>query len=156
MIACYVEESHKKWDANLPESQFALNTARHETTKFTPAYLNYQRDIFQPNILRNTLEDNTELREPFVEPLKETLELVRVNLANAYTQQSKYYNKTRRDWTPKIGDIVADREHVLSSAIDNFAAKLTPKFKGNCIVIEIIRKTIVKFAINREKHMFVM
>lgn len=144
MIACYVNENHRKWDVNLPEFQFALNTAHHETTKFTPANLNFQRDIFPPNTLRNTLEDHTRQLIPEADPLKETLELVRVNLANAYTQQSKHYDKGRRDWTPQRGEVVSSREHFLSSAADNFAAKLAPSFKGNCIVIDVLGKTRVK------------
>lgn len=42
MIASYVEEQHKHWDHYLPEIQFALNTAVHESTGITPAKLSPQ------------------------------------------------------------------------------------------------------------------
>lgn len=69
---------------------------------------------------------------------------MRVNLARAITQQSSHYNRRRKDWLPAIGDTVAKKERPLSSAIDNFAAKLAPRYSGNYIVERIVSQTIVE------------
>lgn len=37
MIASYVEEHHRQWDKWLAEFRFAINSAWHESTGFTPA-----------------------------------------------------------------------------------------------------------------------
>lgn len=79
-----------------------------------------------------------------VENLKETQELVRVNLARAFTQQSSRYNRHRKDWIPVIGIKVARRELPLSSAINDFAAKLAPRYSGNYVVERIVSRTIVE------------
>ncbi|KMQ92869.1 retrovirus-like pol polyprotein [Lasius niger] len=52
------------------------------------------------------------------------------NLEQAYQKQSSYYNLRRRDIAFHVGDLVLKRQHVLSSAAQNIAAKLAPKFHG--------------------------
>jgi len=52
------------------------------------------------------------------------------NLEQAYDRQSKYYDRKRRDVEFQVGDLVLKRQHVLSSAAQNIAAKLSPKFHG--------------------------
>jgi len=36
---------HRRWDEHLLPLQYAYNTARHETTGYTPAYLNCSRKL---------------------------------------------------------------------------------------------------------------
>ena len=43
MLAMYVSSKHKNWDDILPFITYAYNTAKHETTDFTPFYLLYAR-----------------------------------------------------------------------------------------------------------------
>lgn len=144
MIAQFIEKNQKSWDNWLPELQFAYNTAKHESTQFSPAYLNYQRTPQTPFSLKTSVEKEFPRKTLSVEKLKETQELVRVNLARAFTQQSSHYNRRRKDWSPAIGDRVAKKERPLSSAIDNFAAKLAPRYSGNYVVKNIISRTIVE------------
>lgn len=40
-IRSYVNENHKKWDAELPKIAFALRTAVSEVTGYSPAFLNF-------------------------------------------------------------------------------------------------------------------
>ncbi|KAJ8910889.1 hypothetical protein NQ315_014217 [Exocentrus adspersus] len=65
-----------------------------------------------------------------LQKLQEVYELVRVNLAQAFTSQSHYYNLRRREWRCHVGDRVMKRENPLSSAAKGFAAKLAPKYSG--------------------------
>lgn len=55
MIAQYIGKRHRTWDANLTTLQFAYNTARHDATGFTPAYLNHGRELRRPEELPNPL-----------------------------------------------------------------------------------------------------
>ena len=47
----YREKSQKKWDLHLPELTFAYNTAISESTDYTPAYLNFGRELIPPGSL---------------------------------------------------------------------------------------------------------
>ena len=42
-IKASLEKDHKEWDENLDYLQFALNTSKHASTGFTPAFLHFGR-----------------------------------------------------------------------------------------------------------------
>jgi hypothetical protein len=69
--------------------------------------------------------------------LKDTFELVRVNLARAFAKQSKYYNLRHREWRCHLGDRVLKRDHPLSSGAKGFAAKLAPKYSGPYTITKV-------------------
>ncbi|XP_045776096.1 uncharacterized protein LOC123874648 [Maniola jurtina] len=132
MISAYIEKSHKKWDEYLGEFNLALNTSVHETTKYTPAFLLFGRE------LRNFRDSNQfptpALREN--QKLEEIYEIVRNNQNLASAQQKKYYDKSRRNWKPQINELVLKREYTLSNANKQFCAKLAPKYSGPHKIIE--------------------
>lgn len=66
------------------------------------------------------------------------------NLAKARYQQARYYNLRRRTWNPLIGDLVYKKEHHLSDASKNFAAKLAPKYTGPFEVVNFISPTVIE------------
>lgn len=39
MLAQYIGDRHDRWDEKLDEARFAINTAHHECTGYSPAYL---------------------------------------------------------------------------------------------------------------------
>ncbi|KAJ8912696.1 hypothetical protein NQ315_012250 [Exocentrus adspersus] len=77
-----------------------------------------------------------------LQKLKEVYELVRVNLAQAFTSQSHYYNLRRREWRCHVGDRVMKRENPLSSAAKGFAAKLAPKYSGPYTVTAVVSPVV--------------
>jgi transposase InsO family protein len=150
MVAQFCEADQKKWDAHLPELMFALNTSRHESTKYTPALLNFGRELVVPNAVHRPIPGNAAAdppadtaADPPADPsadtaadppadttadevneaadavhhserlrlLKDTFELVRVNLARAFAKQSKHYNLRHREWRCHLGDRVLKRDH---------------------------------------------
>lgn len=151
MIAQYTEKDHRKWDQYLPEFTLAMNSSKHESTGFSPAMLNFGRELTLPSVL-NKEQFSTNLPATDVPPdrvknlqkLSDIFELVHLNLAKAYQSQSHHYNLRRRDWTPHVGDRVMKREHPLSSAIRGFNAKLAPKFSGPYIVERTISPVVVE------------
>lgn len=143
MLAQYVGKSHKTWDENIAVLQYAFNTARHEATGYSPAYLNHGRELTRPHpedrqpATRHSTPDTTHRR------LQDAYALVRVHLARAAQRQEKYYNLRRRDWRPKIGERVWKKDHTLSDKSKAFNAKLAPKFIGPLEVDKIISPVVV-------------
>lgn len=157
MIAQWSENEHRTWDVSLPDLMFALNTSRHDSTGFSAAFLNFGREPTPPNTLyqenqsgnahdqeETVGDDEVAIRElaSRVTRLEEVHELVRVNIARAFSTQSHYYNLRRRDWRCHVGDRVYRKEHPLSSAVKGIAAKLAPKFSGPYIVHRVISPVI--------------
>ncbi|KAJ3617901.1 hypothetical protein MTP99_006985 [Tenebrio molitor] len=181
MVAQFCEADQKKWDARLPELMFALNTSRHESTKYTPALLNFGRELVVPNAVHRPTPGNAAAdppantaADPPADPsadtaadppadttadevneaadavhhserlrlLKDTFELVRVNLARAFAKQSKHYNLRHREWRCHLGDRVLKRDHPLSSGAKGFAAKLAPKYSGPYTITKVLSPVV--------------
>lgn len=49
MIAQFVGKNHRHWDKHIGALQFAFNTAVHDATGYTPAFLNHGRELATPN-----------------------------------------------------------------------------------------------------------
>ncbi len=86
-----------------------------------------------------------------MEKLKETYELVKLNLARAFTNQKHYYNLRRREWIAHIGDKVMKREYSLSDAAKNFNAKLAPKYSGPYTITKVWSPVIFQLKDDRNK-----
>ncbi|XP_044312554.1 putative uncharacterized protein DDB_G0278921 [Drosophila rhopaloa] len=64
------------------------------------------------------------------ELIMEARKLPHLNMGKAAQDQARSYNLRKRDWRPKIGDLVWERKHPLSKAATGFAAKLASKYEG--------------------------
>ncbi|KMQ86699.1 reverse ribonuclease integrase [Lasius niger] len=148
LVIQFVDKNHRDWDENLPALQFAYNTATHDATGFSPAYLNYGRELCPPHPGDGA---RTGGADPATLPqkLNDANALVRVKLARAFQRQERYYNLRRRDWKPALGEWVWKREHPLSKKADAFNAKLAPKFVGPLEVRRIISPVVVDL---RSRH----
>jgi hypothetical protein len=141
MISQYVKKDHRKWDECLAELQFAYNTAVHEATGHTPAFLNHGRELRRPE--ERALPGEAETPHAVQRRLHEAYDVVRIKLARAFQRQERYYNLRRREWRPRIGEWVWKRDHPLSRRADAFNAKLAPKYIGPLEVRRIISPVIV-------------
>lgn len=137
IISQYVKDDHRSWDVNLKEFMFAINTATHESTKFTPAMLNFGRELSTPKSLRGprfeTTTDETKqgpIHDNRMEKFRTLYEKCHRNLKEAFNRQAHYYNLRRRDNPFVVGQKVMKRTHPLSSKVEHFAGKLAPKFEG--------------------------
>lgn len=135
-IRCFIKDSHKKWDTQIPEIQMAINTAVHEVTGFTPAFLNFGRklpvrgsygdknsDLNLPNLDENRKSYSVEL-----DKLPEVYKLVQERLNKAYKRSCNYYNLRKRDRIFQIGEKVWKRNFVKSDKDNDFAAKLANRY----------------------------
>ena len=143
MVAQFVGGNHRLWDQQIGALQFAYNTATHEATGYSPAYLNHGRELEEPT------GDHDRRDAPAATPttnqrrLQEAYEVVRTNLARAFNRQERHYNLRRRAWKPSLGDVVWKREHPLSNKGQAFNAKLAPKYSGPFEVRKIHSPVVV-------------
>lgn len=152
ILAQSSKENQKKWDEALPEMVFALNTSKHESTGFTPAMLNFGRELLPPQSVRagaDPEEFPEDAQHPAqyrqqLEKLHQVLKIARSNLAKAFTNQSHHYNLRRRPYQPQVGQSVFKKEHVLSDASKGFMAKLAPKFSGPYKISKLLSPVIVE------------
>jgi transposase InsO family protein len=70
-----------------PYTPHAFNTSRHESTRNTPALLNFGRELVVPNAVHRHAPRNAVHHSERLRLLKDTFELVRVNLARAFAKQ---------------------------------------------------------------------
>lgn len=152
LIGMYVGQQHADWDKNVDYLCFALNTTVHSATKYTPAFLNFGREPRTPEDWRMEPEEGVAQMEDEVDStsrqhrlqvLHKVRQLVIDNLDEAYRNTSRHYNLRRRPFLLKAGDWVMKREYHLSSAAQNFAAKLAPKYSGPCKIREVISPNVL-------------
>lgn len=150
MLSIYMGENQKKWDIMTPEVIFAFNTSVSATTGFSPAYLNFGRELRSPGTTRMAIEQPA-LRATDEEGgvdqeglqlkwrrMREAYDLVRELKERAFEKQAKHYNLRHREWRPSIGDAVLREEHVLSSTEKGITAKLTPRYEGPFVVKSVM------------------
>lgn len=145
MIAQYLSETQRKWDELLPEFMFAINTSSHSSTGFSPAYLNYGRELRTPQTvhLPPELIQDTDPRLKAQE-MQSIFKLVRDNLVKAHGTQRHYYNLRRRPYKPKVGDKVYCRERHISQASKAINAKLLPKYSGPHLITKVISPVVIE------------
>lgn len=145
-IRCYIFDNHKEWDLNIFKIAQAIRLAQHEVTKHSPAFLVFARNIpvsgdyygkisdnveSFPKISDNLqrVSDNQQLPELFVD--------IRKRLHKAYLRNANHYNLRKRDVKFLVGDRVWKKNYTLSSAPNDYAAKLAPKYVP-CVVNKVL------------------
>lgn len=64
----------------------------------------------------------------------------------SFVRQARYYKSRHRNQKYKVADLVRKPNHVHSTARDNVAEKLAPKFSGPFTVVEVISPKVYKLA----------
>ncbi|BES89445.1 multicellular organismal development [Nesidiocoris tenuis] len=146
LIRTYIDQPrHTRWDCYIGELQFALNSTVHSSTKYSPAFLNFGRELRPSRSLHSTVVQpnsspaSTDLDEWALRmsKLNELKHLVEKHLLKASTDQGRRYNLRRRPDKFTVGEAVLRKSHHLSSAEDRSAAKLFPKYEGPFTVISV-------------------
>ncbi len=128
MIASYVGEQHRQWDKWLAEFRFAINSAWHESTGFTPAEVALGRKLKGP--MERALQQPPDPDSPFYSILdrqKDLISLVKGNVERAQAKQKRYYDQRHKPVQFHVGDVVWVRTHPLSRADAGFM----PNFPQN-------------------------
>lgn len=139
MLRAFVGDNHRLWDQQLPKIGFALRTAKHEATGYTPAFLNFGREL---TLRTKEAEENGETPEVDetesygrkMEELKNVYQEVETRLKSAHRKNAVRYNLRRRQQDFRVGERVLKRNFPQSNAVNYFSTKLAPKFTGPFII----------------------
>lgn len=129
----------KDWDRNLAELSFAIRSTVNESTGFSPAYLNFGRELRTP--LDNNLSialSKCVVGEDFARRIALIHSLAKSNMVLNQANYMGWYNKARADSSFDVGDQVLLKCHHLSDASKGFTAALAPKYDGPFEIIEKI------------------
>lgn len=136
MLAMYVSENHRTWDENIHQIACALRTSTHETTKLTPYFINFGRNMMlsgkdyscseiidsEDGTQSGGISRNEAFRKMFAD--------VRERLEVAGRKSCERYNLRCRHIEYLPNQLVWKRNYVISDASRFFSHKLAPKFVG--------------------------
>lgn len=154
MLRAYVQDNHREWDKNIAQIGFALRTAYHESTQYSPAYLNFGREprtsgagfqILQDGSVVPPVEDNKKYGDK-IQELKTIYRDVADRLKDAHERNAQRYNLRRRPVTYQVGDIVLKKNFQQSNAANYFSAKLAPRFVGPYMVAKKVSPLVYTLA----------
>ena len=141
MICSYLRENQKKWDALLPELQYALRAGVSAATGYSPHRLLFGKELFLDG--RHHLfqglprdaegmphaEDRTDYSKTF-EKMEQLRDDVCQRLKDSQDKSANRYNLRRRELSFSAGDKVWRRSFVKSDKAKGFSKKLAPKWLG--------------------------
>ncbi|MGL5407108.1 MAG: integrase catalytic domain-containing protein, partial [Shewanella sp.] len=135
VVRCFVSENQRDWDKYLPQIAFAINSSVHETTKFSPNFLFFSRNLslYNHDMPRASNCDVADPMSNFVDrfpKIKKIREMVRQKMAEANAKNAHHYNLRRRPSPFKVGDLVMKRNFAISKKGEGISAKLTKVFVG--------------------------
>lgn len=146
LIRSYIDEKQLKWDAYLPEFQFAINSSPQTSTGYSPNLLMFGRDVEPVRHIRREVEVANEEDEgpitdvdypSFVKSkafIKDLHELVKRNQIKASQKQAFYYDKRRIDIKYAVGEKCFRRNFRASKAEAHYNASLDRPYCGPYVV----------------------
>ncbi|KAF4529789.1 hypothetical protein B566_EDAN018057 [Ephemera danica] len=139
---------HKEWSKHLSEIAFAVRSAQHTSTGFTPAMLLYGREMAAPwetdlGQLREVVSYKGYASE-LIERLTAASEIARCNLRRSHAGAKARYDSRRRGEYFDVGDLVWRDIHCLSDKAKGIAASLAPKRGGPYQISEKIGENVYK------------
>lgn len=147
-IRSYIHDNHKDWDLCIHKVTQAIRTAKHEVTGYTPSFLTFGRNIPISGDYYGKLSENfnnvptVSDKLQHINDLQEVPKLfvdVRKRISDYTLKNAKHYNLRKRDISYKVGDKLWKKNYTLSSAVNDYTAKLAPKYIP-CIVNKVISK----------------
>lgn len=145
-IRSYIRDNHRDWDKSIHKIALAINLSRQESTKYSPSFLTFSRNVPVDGSFYGIISDNAnnrpEISENLLDPefsqkIPEIYKKVQARLYKSYLNSVPRYNLRRRDVKYQVGDSVWKRTFHLSRAADDFSAKLAPKFVP-CVVNKVV------------------
>ena len=103
-LALFVRKNQRDWCKYIPYVQFAYNTAKSESTQFSPFFLMFGRDPRLPLDVSYDLPKS--FADDFDKRFTEARELVKHNLMESRLKQKQQYDKKHRDVKFEIGQKV--------------------------------------------------
>lgn len=149
-IRCALNQrkDHREWDESIHTIAMAIRTSVHDSTGFSPYFINFHRNMIsngqEYDHLRYLNPEKGCAPQQMSEETKKLFEIVRENLHKAYERYSRPYNlraNARHDFSQ--GDVVYKKDMHLSDKARNFVGKLGNKFSKARILEKIGTNTYV-------------
>lgn len=136
-IRTYIKKYHRDWDKEIHKIACALRTSYHESTKFTPYYLNFGKEISHSAYTLDKIEQindldlldsdhSSEYRNRQLTELDQARKLVQEHIKKAHEKYSKNYNLRKRPIQYSPGQTIWRRNFKQSDASKKFSSKLSP------------------------------
>ncbi|ODM88297.1 Transposon Ty3-I Gag-Pol polyprotein [Orchesella cincta] len=130
-----VINSCKDWDKYLNELAFALRSSVNDSLEYSPAYVNFGRELRYPidnNIGLPVMRSNA---NEISDRIAHIQGLVKENMLGHQERHLAAYNDGRRQGNLKVGDKVLLRTFILSNAEKKITSALCKKFEGPYSVV---------------------
>lgn len=149
----YVSDNQDDWDTMLSVVEYAINTAKHDSTGFSPFYLNHgyepknPMDHLQGVNIETVNDSSNDAAEKHVQRIKDAIEQAQANLRKAKEQQRLCYDLHRRDWQFKVGDWAWLSTENLKRKDAAGVRKLDPLWVGPFEITEVLTPVTYRVAI---------
>ena len=152
-LAIFTENCHQNWAENLPALRFAMNSAVHSSTSYSPAFLTFGRELRAPHDtemdFREAIEHENFVPEftPYLNKMAEVLRDAHI-MMEVKRDRGKQYADKKFSAAPTFepGDRVLVDTHVLSNATKGIAAKLAPRRDGPYVILRQVSPTSYEIA----------
>lgn len=140
----YVSPDQRDWSQYVSLAQFAINNSWHESTKFSPFYLNHGRHPRMPGLDRLSHDDGkpASTSQRFVGDMNKAIHKAKKCLWAAQDRMRVNENHKRRAAVYKDGDMVLLSTSNLRTSGES--RKLMPKWVGPFEVREMVGKAAVR------------
>lgn len=135
-LRVFIDQDHRNWDELLDQAEFAYNSNKSASTNLSPFETIYG---FQPSTPTSIATTRTDIHDKnvdiFLKNHMARFETVRDSLLDAQRRMVSQYDRSRKDLTFKIGDLVyLDASNLKKPP--GLAHKLLPRFRGPFKIIE--------------------
>ena len=148
-IRHYVDNTQSNWKELLPMAEFAFNNATHDSTGFSPFYLNYGFHPRVPHIFGNdtALSHVPEVTNT-IQNIQSAIKTAKITLEKSQQRQKKYADTKRQEMRFKVGDSVLLKTTNLKLKTGG-TKKLLPRFIGPFKIIQQINAVAFKLDLPR-------
>ncbi|XP_055944510.1 uncharacterized protein LOC129975469 [Argiope bruennichi] len=114
MLSMYVDVEQKNWDQILPFVTFAYNTAKQDTTGFTPFYLLHGREAETPlgtmfPLCPHEFSQEDDYVSHLINKAEESRQLARARTVEAQKKDRRHYDSKHRMVAYEPGDLLLKR-----------------------------------------------
>lgn len=146
-LAILTSTDHTVWDEKIPSIRFAMNTAKCESTGYSPAYLTFGRELRSPDDvhrdLRAIIQNDNFVPQvtPYLLTMQTALQEARESHEKNQDRRTNLKNEGRRDSAFNVGEKVLIDSHILSNASKQFTSKFAPRRDGPYRIHKIVSPT---------------
>ena len=142
----FSDKNQSNWPKLLPFAEFAFNNAKHDSTGYTPFYLNYGYHPAVPGLFQGTLKDiSTQAPAVLtqVELIQNAIREAKLQLQKSQDRQKQYADKSRRSVTFTPGEAVLLSTKNLQVR-KGTSKKMLPRFIGPFKITKMVNEVAAR------------